>query len=156
MQARLLRPATLAHARMPEGAMEEDRRHLEFQDDQDLDSMVPIDIGVEIGKKILPCRSAALAMSSEVLRGMLASTNKETWGKGVATAFQGFSAEDVQAFLAIVHGATVEETRALVGLDELVLEASYYHRVMDGLVPLAKKLNALRILKVRVSRLLLC
>jgi hypothetical protein len=151
MQARLLRPATL-HAPMAGGAVE-DRRHLTFQEkpDQDLDSMVPIDIRVEIGEKILPCRSTLLALSSEVLRGMFASTKKETWSKGVTAAFQGLPTTEAQAFLAIVHGATVEEARALVGVDE----ANYDKRVMDGIVALATKLNAPRIVKVRVSGMFL-
>jgi hypothetical protein len=75
---------------------------------------------------------------------MFASTDKDTWSKGVTAAFEGFPIEDVQAFLAVVHGATVEETQALLGLDE----TKYYRRVMDGLVPLAAKLNAPQILKV--------
>jgi hypothetical protein len=69
----------------------------------DLDSIVPIDIRVEIGERILPCRSTLLAVSSEVLRGMIASTEKETWSEGVAAAFEGHPITEVKAFLAIVH-----------------------------------------------------
>jgi len=145
-QGFLLDGALVMRAHIEVHSIGEDRLHLEFRESpaQELDQFIPVDIEAEIDNTILPCRSALLAQSSDVLCGMFASTDKDTWGKGVTAAFEGFPIEDVQAFLAVAHGATVEETQALLGLDE----TKYYRRVMDGLVPLAAKLNAPQILKV--------
>ena len=145
----LLDGALVMRAHFEVCIVKEDRRHLEFREtpDQALDRLIPVDIKVEVDAKILPCRSASLALSSNVLCDMFASTDEDTWSKGVDAAFEGFPIiEDVQAFLALAHGATVEETRVLLGLDE----NKYYRRVMDGVVPLAAKLDAPQILKVCV------
>ena len=91
------------------------------------------DLRVPLGEKLLPCHSAVLAGASSVLAEMTASTERDSWGAGVAAALADLPGEDAAVFLAACYDASA--VRALGGRGDAPA-------AMERFLRLAHKLDA--------------